>query len=116
MSDTPPAIDTELGKAKRLKAKGRRVKVTCKAGGYEQRTCKIKLETRSHGKRRTVARGTGTIAPGAGQTQLKLKLTGKGRRLVKDAPRKGLRVKATVSASERYTDRSGEGKRRLRVR
>ena len=115
-ADVPPALDAGLDAGKKLKAKNKRVKVGCEAGGYELRSCSVKLQARSHGKLRILARGKTEIAPGSDGRNLKLKLTGRGRKDLKNAPRKGIRVKALVKVSERYTDRAGEDAQRLRLK
>lgn len=115
LDDPLPALDVELDTRSKLRFEQRRPRVRCLAGGYEKRTCTVKLIKRDRGKERVVARGTGTIPVDAGKGRVQLKLTDRGRRLVANGPRRGLKVRAAVRVIERYTDRIGVSKRRLRA-
>lgn len=115
-ADAPPALHVALSAGKRLEAKGRRVQVGCEAGGYELRICKVKLQGRVGGKKRVLARGTTEIQPGAESRSFKLKLTKQGRKAVRKAPRRGLRVRSFVDVSERFTDRAGADSSKLGLR
>ncbi|MCO5328000.1 MAG: hypothetical protein M9964_13265 [Solirubrobacterales bacterium] len=118
LADAPPALDVDLRAKKKLKVKRNRTEVGCEAGGYELRTCAVKVDAKVRGKRRVLARGTGEIAPGAdsGSATVKLKLTKLGKKKVRRAPRRGLNAKAHLDVGERYTDRTGTATERVRLR
>lgn len=116
LDDRPPALDVGFGKRSELAFARGRGHVRCKSGGYEDRTCRVRLRARRNGTDRVVARGERRLAKGAGSAKVTLKLTPRGRSILQRAPRRGIRVKAQAEVEELYTARAGEARRRLRVR
>lgn len=118
LADTPPALDVAVRAGERLRFQRRRATVGCEAGGYELRTCAVKVDARIRGKRRVLARGSGEIAAGAesGSVNVRLKLTNLGRKRLRNAPRRGQNAKVSLAVGERYTDRAGAATQRVRLR
>lgn len=117
LNDEPVPLDAKLPRAGRLAVShGRSVVAECKAGGYERRTCHIELTTRRHGKPVRIGEGEKAIRYEADGREVKVKLNRRGRKLLREAPNRGLDAKARAAVSERYTDRSGTYVRSVRLK
>jgi hypothetical protein len=114
LADRAPKLTVRLGRASTLRFEHGHGAIRCLAGGYERRSCRIRVRDHRAGRQLTLARGDRRLAEGASSTSVKLRLTRSGRRLIDSLP-SGVWARVTARVTEDYTGRSGATTERLRL-